>query len=143
MGAMPILDGELMKLIPIPAQHTDAAWKDGAATLAESCAEECTIDQLKMLVARGERQLVRMDKDGEKVGWAVFRVDLLPNFRVMHVTNLVAHNAHFEQFFAEVKSLAESLGCSRVRCSAMPSQARLYKIKLGFNPVYETLEVIL
>ena len=141
MAAMPLLDGELMKLIPIPAHHTDAAWNDGAQTLDESCAEECTIDQLKMLVARGERQLVRMDSEGKKVGWAVFRVDALPNFRVMHVTNLVAHNAHFEQFFSEVKSLAESLGCSRVRCCAKPAQARLYQMKLGFSPIYTTLEV--
>ena len=72
---MPILDGELMKLVQIPAHFTDAAWNDGAANLAESCAEECTINQLKMLLARGERQLVRMDADGKKVGWAVFRVD--------------------------------------------------------------------
>lgn len=130
-----------MKLIPIPSHHTDAAWKDGANSLSESCAEECTIDQLKMLISRGERQLVRMDGDCGMVGWAVFRVDALPNFRVMHVTNLVAHNAHFERFFGAVKSLASDLGCSRIRCCAKAAQARLYQAKLGFSPVYTTLEV--
>jgi hypothetical protein len=111
--------------------------------LSESCADECTVEQLKMILSRGERQLVRLDADAGKVGWAVFRIDALPNFRVMHVTNLVGHNAHFERFFGEVKRLASELGCSRVRCSALPAQARLYRMKLDFKPVYETLEVIL
>lgn len=131
----------MMKLVHIPTQFTDDAWQDGAHELGESCAEECTPDQLKYLISRGERSLVRMDIDGKRVGWAVFRVDMLPNFRVMHVTNLVAHNGHFEQFFDEVKNLANSLGCRRVRCCAQPAQARLYQMKLGFKPVYMTLEV--
>jgi hypothetical protein len=70
-------------------------------------------------------------------------VDQLPNLRVLHITDLVAHNGHFEQFFAELKAIANSLGCSRIRCSAHESQARLYRMKLGFRPVYTTLEVSL
>jgi N-acetylglutamate synthase-like GNAT family acetyltransferase len=65
----------------------------------------------------------------------------LPNLRALHITDLVAHNGHFERFFEAIKHLARDLGCSRVRCAAKPAQARLYRAKCGFMPVYEILEV--
>lgn len=132
-----------MTLCQIPARLIDYAWQDGAKSLSEACESECTIDQLRLLIARGERQLVRMDEDGKTVGWGVYRIDMLPNFNVLHVTNLVAHNAHFEKFFDALKQIAAGIGCSRIRCSAKPAQARLYAMKLGFSPVYTTLEVVL
>lgn len=129
-----------MILYPVPAFKVDEAWSDGADCLEEACHEECTIDQLKMLCSRGERQLVRMDNEGQIVGWGVFMVDQRPNFRVLHITNLVAHNAHFELFFDLLKDIAKDLGCSRIRSCAGPAQARLYAQKLSFEHVYATVE---
>ena len=135
-----------MKLIHVPQNFIDQAWfKEGADSLDLACKEsggEITGDQLKMMLSRGERMLFRLDDEGI-VGWAAARIDQLPNFRVFHVCELTAEGAHFENFFAEVKELATGLGCSRVRCSAKPVQARLYKMKLGMQPVYETLEFAL
>jgi len=133
-----------MKLVPIPAQMIDFAWADGASCLAEACQfsnGETTPDQLKMILSRGERILIRMDAEEEAVGWGVVRVDQLPNVRVLMVTNMTAHGARFERFFEELKVLARNLGCSRIRCCAKPSQARLYRMKAGFTPIYEVLEV--
>lgn len=133
-----------MKLVPIGAFFIDKAWKEGADCLAEACDEsggEITGSQLKMILSRGERTLIRMDNDGQTVGWGAVRVDQLPNLRALHVTNLVAPHGHFEQFFSEIKAMAASLGCSEVRCSAKPAQARLYRMKCGFVPVYETMKV--
>lgn len=133
-----------MKLVPVPASHTDMAWLEGACALAEACdtsGGEITGDQLKLILSRGERTLLRMEADEGLVGWGVVRVDQLPNVRVLFVTDMVAHNGHFERFFEELKALARSLGCSRVRCAAKPAQARLYRQKVGFAPVYEILEV--
>lgn len=133
-----------MKLVPVPASHTDMAWLEGASALAEACdtsGGEITGDQLKLILSRGERTLLRMEADEGLVGWGVVRVDQLPNVRVLFVTDMVAHNGHFERFFEELKALARSLGCSRVRCAAKPAQARLYRQKVGFAPVYEILEV--
>ena len=94
-----------------------------------------------MLLSRGERTLIAMH-DGEKiVGWAVIRVDQLPNLRTLFVTDLVAHNGGFELFFEALKTMAASLGCSTIRCAAGPAQARLYRMKLRFKPVYQILEV--
>lgn len=135
-----------MKLIPVPATHIDIAWKRGASCLHEACdtsGGEITGDQLKMILSRGERSLLEMTMDEKTVGWGVVCVNQLPNIRVLHVCEMVAHGAHFERFFVALKEMASSLGCSRIRCSAKPSQARLYRMKVGFQPVYETLEISL
>lgn len=133
-----------MRLVHVPPNFVDAAWKDGASALAQACdvsGGEITGDQLKMILARGERTLIRMDVEGECVGWGVVRIDQLPNMRVLFVTDLVAPNAQFQRFLGALKDLASSQGCSRVRCAAKPAQARLYRMKAGFRPVYEILEV--
>ena len=133
-----------MELCPVPSEQIDRAWKDGASRLSEACdtsGGEITGDQLKMILSRGERTLLCMREDNKTVGWAVVRVDQLPNLRALHVTDLVAHNAGFERFFDALKNMAQHLGCSRVRCSCKEAQARLYRMKLGFKPVYTTLEV--
>ena len=132
-----------MKLIQVPASHIDAAYADGASCLAEACEKsggEIEGPQLKMILSRGERTLIRMDDEGKTAGWGVVRIDQLPNMRVLMITDLVAHNAGFERFFDNIKQLARDLGCSRVRCAAKEAQARLYRMKAGFTPVYTILE---
>jgi hypothetical protein len=130
----------MVTLYPVPSTQIDFAWKDGASQLLEAVNEECTSEQLKMLLSRGERQLVRMDRDGNTVGWGVFRVDNFPNLRSMHITNLVARRARFEEFYDALKAMAKSLGCSQIRCCATDAPAKIYAKKLGFVPVYTTLK---
>ena len=133
-----------MQLIPIPQSHIDAAYARGASCLSEACATsggEIEGPQLKMLLSRGERSLLEMTIEGKTVGWGVVRVDQLPNMRVLFITDLVAHNGGFDDFFEAIKQLARDLGCSKVRCAAKAAQARLYRMKCGFTPVYEVLEV--
>lgn len=135
-----------MKLLQVPTHFIDRAWKDGAHLLSKACdtsGGEITGDQLKMMLSRGERNLIRADKDGEAVGWIVVKVDQLPNVRVLHVCELYAPGATFHEFFEQLGDLAQSLGCSELRCSAKPAQARLYRAKFGFQPLYETLRVSL
>lgn len=134
----------MSRLIIVPATHIDRAWKEGACRLGEACATsggEITGDQLKLMLARGERMLVRMDEGDEIVGWAVLGIEQLPNCRALYVYEMWAPGGHFERFFDEARRLAEASGCSRLRCAARPAQARLYRMRCGFSPVYETLEV--
>jgi hypothetical protein len=132
-----------MQLTPIPATHVDLAWKEGAHCLSLACdtsGGEITGDQLKLILSRGERTLIRMDDEDKAIGWGVVRIDQLPNMRVLFVTDMVAPNVHFERFFEALKQLALTHGCSRIRCAAKPAQARLYRMKTGLRPVYEILE---
>lgn len=136
----------MIRLTHIQAQFVDRAWRDGAHMLGEACKTsggEITGDQLKLLLSRGERTLISMDREGETTGWGVVRVDQLPNCRVLMVTDMYAPGAGFGEFFGALKGFAEQLGCSRVRCAAKPAQARLYKQVCGFEPVYTILEVAL
>lgn len=133
-----------MKLELIDSRFIDKAYADGASCLSAACdvsGGEIEGAQLKMMLSRSERTLVRMNDEGKTVGWGVVRVDQLPNMRVLFVTDLVAPNGHFERFFDAIKELAASMGCSKVRCAAKPAQARLYSMKCGFNPVYTIMEV--
>lgn len=132
-----------MELQIIPTIQTDRAWLDGASCLSEACDKsggEITGSQLKMILSRGERTLIRM-YDGEVRGWGVVRVDQLPNIRVLFITDLVAHNGGFQNFFEEIKQLARDLGCSKIRCAAGKAQERLYRSLCGFKSVYNILEV--
>lgn len=135
-----------MHLSVIDPRFVDKAWKDGASCLSEACETsggEITGSQLKMLLSRGERTLVALVDEDKPVGWGVWRIDQLPNVRVLHCTDLVAHNAQFQAFFLALKQAAESYGCSEIRCCAKPAQARLYRMKLGMEPVYTTMRVAL
>lgn len=132
-----------MELRYVPATHIDLAWRDGADKLGEACeagGDEITGDQLKLILARGERTLVQL-WDEKIVGWGHYKIEQLPNIRVLFITGLYAPHGHFEQFFEQIKGIAQSNGCSRVRCAAKPAQARLYRTKCNFQPVYEVLEV--
>lgn len=132
------------KLIVVPSTHIDVAWKEGAHRLAEACATsggEITGDQLKLMLSRRERTLLRLDRDADIVGWAVIGVEQLPNFRVLYVYELYAPGGHFESFFDELKKMALEFGCLKLRCAAKPAQERLYRQRCGFAPVYQVLEV--
>jgi hypothetical protein len=134
----------MRKLIVVPSTHIDRAWKEGACNLAKACdtsGGEITGDQLRMMLSRGERTLLRMDSEDAIVGWAAVGVEQLPNMRVMFVYELYAPRGHFEAFFDQLKGMAAAYGCSRVRCAAKPAQERLYRKLCGYKPVYQVLEV--
>lgn len=130
----------------VPATHIDAAWKDGAHLLGKACdtsGGEITGDQLRMILARGERHLMAVCDGESKVGWIVIRIDQLPNVRVLHVCELYAPGSMFSDCWEQLKEFARANGCSEIRCSAKPAQARLYRMRFKFEPVYETLKVSL
>lgn len=132
------------KLQIIPAHFVDQAWREGAHMLSKACdasGGEITGDQLKMLLSRGERVLLRIDQDGACVGWAVTRIDQLPNVRVLHITGLYAPGGHWAACFELLADMARANGCVEMRCCAGQAQQRLYMRKLPWKPVHTTLKV--
>ena len=131
-----------MHLSLIPSTHIDKAWKDGAHLLSESCAKsggEITGDQLKMILARGEMMLFAGVAEDRPVGWCAASFINLPNLRALEVNQLWAKGAMHDAFFEQLSAFAREQGCSEVRCSAQPAQARLYESRFGFEPVYQVL----
>lgn len=136
----------MKRLLSVPRTHIDQAWRDGAHLLSKACETsggEVTGDQLKMILSRGERQLLAVLDGENKVGWLVVRFDQLPNAHVLHVCELYAPGATFEECWHELQEFARANGCSEIRCSAKEAQARLYRMRFKFEPVYTTLRVCL
>lgn len=132
------------KLQIIPPAFVARAWKDGAHQLSKACdtsGGEITGDQLKLILARGERTLLRIDLGGSAVGWAVTRIDQLPNTRALHISDLYAPGGHWAACFDLLADMARANGCTEMRCSAKPAQARLYQRHLPWVPLYQTLKV--
>lgn len=130
----------------VPAAFVGRAWADGAHQLAMACETsggEITGDQLKLLLCRGERDLIRIDLDGQAVGWAVTRIDQLPNVRALHVCELYAPGGHWTACYDLLADMARGNGCSEIRCSAKPAQCRLYQRHQPWQPLYTTMRIVL
>lgn len=132
----------------VPPTHVDFAWQDGASQLHEVCelVDEVTESQLKLILSRGEKTLAQLVDNGKVVGWVCWMIHALPNKRVLHVSGIVAHNAESERFFGKLGEIAVMIGCSAIRYSAPPAQARMNRMKakaLGMEAraLYETYEV--
>lgn len=137
-----------LKILIVPPTHIDFAWQDGANCLHETCGlvDEITESQLKLMLSRGERTLGQLTEDGKIIGWICFGVNVLPNKRVLHVYGIVAHNARSERFFKNLNEIAVLMGCSAIRYSAHPAQARMHRIKakslkMDAIELYSTYEV--
>lgn len=132
-----------MRLELVPAAMVDRAWQQGASSLAEACdtsGGEVTGDQLKLLLMRGERQLVKLELNGP-VGWGVIRVDQLPNVRALHICEMYAPGIDWPSCFEQLKDIARNAGCTEIRCSAKETQARLYRRHHDWEPLYTTMRV--
>jgi hypothetical protein len=133
-----------MKLLHVPAAHVDQAWKDGAHNLSEACKwalREVTPDQLKMMLARGERQLLALESEGQKVAWAAVQVQQLPNIRILYVYSIYAPGSTGPEAFRLLADLARSEGCSSIRGACSEQVARLWERKFQAKRLYSVCEI--
>ena len=102
---------------------------------------DCTIEQLKMLLVRGEQTLLVSVNDNSKINGAM-TVEFInyPNNRVMHITALGGHGIVNNETFDQVETWAKLHGATKASAWAQEAQARLYKIKSNFNTVRYVVE---
>ena len=102
---------------------------------------DCTIEQLKMLLVRGEQTLlVSVDEKGVLNGAMTVEFINRPNNRVMFITALGGHGIVNDKTFSQVESWAKMQGATKASAWAQEAQARLYKIKSNFNTVRYVVE---
>lgn len=133
-----------MKLVHIPPAHVDKAWADGAFNLAEACKwalREVTPDQLKMMLARGERQLLALEVDGQFVAWAAVQVQQLPNIRVLYIYSIYAPGNTGEDAFRLLGDLARAEGCSSIRGACSEAVLRIWERKFSAQRLYTICEI--
>ena len=102
---------------------------------------DCTIEQLKMLLVRGEQTLlVSVNEKGLLNGAMTVEFINYPNNRVMHTTALGGNGIVNDETFSQVESWAKMQGATKASAWAQEAQARLYKIKSNFNTVRYVVE---
>ena len=102
---------------------------------------DCTIEQLKMLLVRGEQTLlVSVNEKGVLNGAMTVEFVNRPNNRVMFITALGGHGIVNNETFSQVEAWAKMQGATKASAWAQEAQARLYKIKSNFNTVRYVVE---
>jgi hypothetical protein len=102
---------------------------------------DCTLEQLKLLLVRGEQTLlVATNENGKLTGAMAVEFINYPNSRVMFITTLGGNGIVNEQTFSQVENWARMQGATKVCAWAQEAQARLYKIKANFNTVRMVVE---
>ncbi len=133
-----------MKLMVIPPAHVDRAWKDGAHNLSEACkwaSREVTPDQLKMMLARGERVLLGLDVEGTFKAWAAVQVQQLPNIRVLYVYSIYAPGNTGPEAFRQLADMARAEGCSSIRGACSEQVLRIWERKFQAKRLYTICEI--
>lgn len=134
-----------MKLFAVPASHICAAWRDGAARLAEAtkhAEREITADQLKMLLLRGERTLLGIADDSDiPQAWAAVQIQTLPNIRILFVYALWAPYHAGEENLRLLVDYARQNGCETIRGCSIDRIGRLWQRRFGARKIYSTYEI--
>jgi hypothetical protein len=100
-----------------------------------------TLDQLKLLLVRGEQTLlVSTDETNVLNGAMTVEFSNRPNSRVMFITALGGNGIVNKDTFDQVENWARMQGATKVSAWAQEAQARLYKIKSNFNTVRYVVE---
>jgi hypothetical protein len=100
-----------------------------------------TLDQLKLLLVRGEQSLLISVNKNNKINGAM-TVEFInsPNARTMFITALGGTGIVNDETFSQVETWAKMQGATKASAWAQEAQARLYKLKANFNTVRMVVE---
>jgi hypothetical protein len=100
-----------------------------------------TLDQLKLLLVRGEQSLLVSVNESNKINGAM-TVEFInnANARTMFITALGGSGIVNDETFSQVETWAKMQGATKASAWAQEAQARLYKLKANFNTVRYVVE---
>jgi hypothetical protein len=100
-----------------------------------------TLDQLKLLLVRGEQSLLISVNKNNKINGAM-TVEFInsPNARTMFITALGGSGIVNDETFSQVETWAKMQGATKASAWAQEAQARLYKLKANFNTIRYVVE---
>ena len=100
-----------------------------------------TLDQLKLLLVRGEQSLlISVNEKGVLNGAMTVEFINNANARTMFITALGGSGIVNDQTFSQVETWAKMQGATKASAWAQEAQARLYKLKANFNTVRMVVE---
>jgi hypothetical protein len=103
--------------------------------------DDYTVDQIKFLLVNGQQIcLVAVEDDGNVIGASAVSISNYPNHRVLHITSMGGRALVEDDLIQQFEAWARSQGVTKIRAFAQDAQARLYKIKMGFESVAHVVE---
>ena len=102
--------------------------------------DDCTLDQLRLLLVQGQQVLFVVTEEENIIGTCTAEIVNYPNHRVVHITTLNGIGLVEESVIKQFEDWAKSQGATKIRAFAHDAQARLYKMKMGLNPVTHVVE---
>ena len=105
--------------------------------------DDCTTAQLKLQLVSGAQTLLIALDDNDIIGAAAIAVTSLPNQRVAVISAAGGKGITNTEVLQQVEAWAVAQGATKLRVWAQDAQARLYKQKLGLQPVATVLEKML
>ena len=127
-----------MNLFVVSPTHIDQAWREGASKLSQAtkrAADECTGDQLKYRLARGELTLITVTSDPPL--WLAVNFNQHPNMRVLFIYAMAG--ATSGEAMRLVEQYAKQGGASAIECAAYGAAARIGERRYGLSEVYRIL----
>lgn len=127
---------------PIHPDFLQTAWpiaKDWLEAGLEHSAGEYTVDQLKVMIMRGDNTLVLMLDDDRPVGACTVAFENFPNARIAFVTSIGGKGLSDESLLESFSEWCRAMGCTSIRGAVRPAVAALVKI-FGFEQRYIIVE---
>lgn len=134
------------QLFTIAPEHIDRAWRDGAHNLAHAvklATGECTADQLKYKLAKGEHILLHIRDENdtclERGAWLAVHFIQCPNVRLLHIAAIYAPGATADAAFDMLKAYAVQGGASAIQGACNDAVAKLWAKRFDFKQAYKIM----
>lgn len=122
--------------------YLDVIWPKVEALLASAIEKgygEASLDQLKLLVRRGESHLAIWHENDEIISAGVIDFINYPNYRVAHAGYLSGR--HTEESFTALKAwCCDVMGAKKLQCLGSDAITRLYA-RYGMEKKYNLLRI--
>lgn len=128
---------EINRVFP---ESIDFAWPEVRTLLASAlahCDGEITVDQLRVLIVRGEAHLFVAHRNDQLVGACAVELVRYPNFTAANVIAIGGRRLMADaRMFSELRAELRRLGASKVQGWCPDSVARLWRERLGMRAAY-------
>ena len=131
MYAQPIHPDYLQSTWPLVKDWLEAGLAHGAG--------EYNVDQLKVMIQRGDNTLVLMLDDDKPVGACTVAFENFPNARIAFVTSIGGKGLSDLGLLESFSEWCRNMGCTSIRGAVRPAVAALVKI-FGFEQRYIIVE---
>lgn len=103
--------------------------------------DDYSVEQIKFLLVTGQQTcLVAVEDDGNIIGASAVSISNFPNHRVLHITSMGGRALIEPDLIEQFEGWARSQGVTKIRAYAQDAQARLYRMKMGFDSVAHVVE---